>query len=1159
MTPLDRRLLGLARAAVAYLLLTVVLGLVAAALAIAQARLLADAISAAFLRGAGLEAIGPTLAFLGLVLAGRAATAWTQEASAHRAAAAVKARLRAAILERGVQLEARRASQHSSGEIVALATRGVDALDAYYARYLPQVPLAAIIPVAVVVAIAGADLVAAVTVGLTVPLIVVFMVLIGRAVEGHRRRRWQALTRLAHHFLDVVQGLPTLKVFGRAKAQVASLERVTDAYRIETMASLRIAFLSAFALEFFATLSVALVAVGIGIRLVEGSLDLRTGLFVLVLAPEAYLPLRQLGLHFHASEEGRGAIRSAFELIDTPLPAAGTRTDVPDLRTMRLRVDGVAVRQPDRDLLAPGGASFTIEPGEIVAITGANGAGKSTLLTAILGLVPLERGAILLVGSNGVTTSVAEFDPRRWRRQLAWVPQVPFLAAGTLADNIRLTAPAATDVDIRDALDAVGLYRFELAHAPRRGRARPVERGTAPPRRRPSARARSGPPPRRRADGGPRRRDRAGRAGGDRGPRPAARFDGRPRCPPARRHRDRGPGGAAHGPGLRRVARTDGRRMIREVLRLGRTVRGRLALSLLAGIGAAGSAVALTGTSAWLISRAAEQPPILYLMVAIVAVRAFGVSRGALRYAERLPAHDASLRILAAVRSRTYRRLDRLAPAGLADQRSGDLLSRLVADVDSLVDLWPRVVLPIAIASVVCAGTVLVVTALVPLAGVALAATLLVAAVGAPLAGWVVARRAEASIAPARGALSAAALDLLQAAPGARRGGRRRSRAVAPGHAVVGASARRGPVGDRRRGWRPRRVVVERRRGLAGARRRHRGRPGRCDRRCGPGRDRPAPDRDARAGGRPGAGRAADHPAPQRGRSPRRRPRPAGPDRRPTEPAALPAGPFGLRIRDLHARYAGTWPEVLDGVHLELGAGERALITGPSGSGKSTLAAVLLRFLDPSGGTVELIARSGPVDIRSLAADDVRRVVGLCAQDAHLFNSTIAENVRLARPGASDDELRRALGRAHLLEWIDTLPDGLDTFVGEAGARLSGGQRQRLELARSILADRPILVFDEPTEHLDEATAAALTEDLLAAAAGRTAIFITHRPELHGGCGAAGHARSGSWAFGGQRGSAAFRVTGQLVEHPAHATARLGLRLAFGILRARPARPDTRR
>lgn len=457
MTPLDRRLVGLARAALAHLAVSVLLGLITASLAIAQAGLLADAVSATFLRGAGLDALGGTLAALGFVLLGRAATGWVQESNAHRASAAVKSRLRQAILDRAVRLGPRWSSAGGTAEIVALATRGVDALDAYYAKYLPQIALAVIIPAAVVAALVSADLVAAVTVAVTVPVIVVFMVLIGRTAEGHRRRRWQALTRLAHHFLDIVQGLSTLKVFGRARAQVAALERVTDDYRIETMAALRIAFLSAFALEFFATLSVALVAVGVGLRLVTGDLDLRTGLFVLVLAPEAYLPLRQLGLHFHASEEGRAAIRSAFELIDTPSPVAGVRTDVPDLRAGLLRVDGVAVRQPGRDLLAPDLVSFVLHPGQIVAISGPSGAGKSTLLMAILGLIPVDGGAISAVGPDGQALEIGELDPALWRRQLAWVPQAPFLVSGTVADNIRLTAPEASDAAIRNALGAVGL------------------------------------------------------------------------------------------------------------------------------------------------------------------------------------------------------------------------------------------------------------------------------------------------------------------------------------------------------------------------------------------------------------------------------------------------------------------------------------------------------------------------------------------------------------------------------------------------------------------------------------------------------------------------------------------------------------------------------
>ena len=536
--------------------------------------------------------------------------------------------------------------------------------------------------------------------------------------------------------------------------------------------------------------------------------------------------------------------------------------------------------------------------------------------------------------------------------------------------------------------------------------------------------------------------------------------------------------------------------MIREVLRLGRTVRGRLALSLLAGIGAAASAVALTGTSAWLISRAAEQPPILYLMVAIVAVRAFGVSRGALRYAERLPAHDASLRILGEVRARTYRRLERLAPAGLADHRTGDLLSRLVADVDGLVDLWPRVVLPIAIAVVVCSGVVLVVAALVPAAALALAITLFVAAVGAPVAGWVVARRAEARIAPARGALSAATLDLLQAAPELVAAGvedRELARLTDLSTALERAEARSATgagagvlIASLSGGTAVWLALVA---GVAAVRAGAIGGVALAVVVLLPiathelvGGLAPVAQQLTRlraAADRLGAVLARPDPAAD-----------------PAESAALPAGPYGVRIRDLRARYgpaprmsstASTWRS---------GPGSGRSSSGRAGPARAPWRRSCCASSIPRPGRSSWSHPSGAVDIGRLTGDDVRTVVGLCAQDAHLFDSTIAENVRLARPGASDDEIRVALGQAHLLEWIDTLPDGLDTFVGEAGARLSGGQRQRIELARSILADRAVLIFDEPTEHLDEATAAALTADLLAAADGRTAIFITHRAEL---------------------------------------------------------------
>ena len=532
------------------------------------------------------------------------------------------------------------------------------------------------------------------------------------------------------------------------------------------------------------------------------------------------------------------------------------------------------------------------------------------------------------------------------------------------------------------------------------------------------------------------------------------------------------------------------------VVRLAGPVRGRLALAILAGVGAAAAAVGLTATSAWLISRAAEHPPVLYLMVAIVAVRAFGVGRGALRYAERLASHDAAFRILAELRADAYRRLERLAPTGLSEYRSGDLLSRLVADIDGLADVWLRVLLPYAVAGIVGGGAVLLVAALVPAAGAGLAVTLLIVAAGAPLAAGLVARRAERRIAPARGHLATAAVELLRGAPElvvagaaerrladlAQLDGRVReaeARSAAGSGVGAGVTSLAGGVAV----WfaLASGIVAVRVGSLGGVA-------------LAVVVLTPIAVHELVAGLAPAAqqlprlGVAAARVAEVLDRR--------DPVTEPARPAALPAGPYGLRIRGLRARYLADGPDILGGVDLDLRAGERALVSGPSGAGKSTLAAVLLRFLDPSGGTIELVGSDGSMEITHLAGDDVRRIVGLCAQDVHVFDTTIAENVRLARPAATDEELWSALRAARLADWVESLPDGLETSVGEHGARLSGGQRQRLGLARALLADWPVIIFDEPTEHLDESAAVQLTVDLLAAAAGRTAIFITHRPEL---------------------------------------------------------------
>ncbi|MEI7744089.1 MAG: ABC transporter transmembrane domain-containing protein, partial [Chloroflexota bacterium] len=379
----SRRLLLAGRSATGGLVAAVILGVAAALLAVVQAWLLARAISGAFLGGEGIGELAPVLAALACVLAARSLAGWAADIAAQWISARVKADLRAALLGRAVLLGPRWAAEQASGELVLLATRGLDALDGYYGRYLPQAVLAAIVPLAVVLCLFAVDGVAALTVMLTVPLIPVFMVLVGRMSATHRARRWATLSRLARRFGDVVAGLPTLRAFGAAEAQVAILRRITDGYRTTTMATLRIAFLSAMVLELLATISVALVAVGVGLRLAAGTLTLDIGLFALVLAPEAYLPLRRLGAEFHASEEGVTAAARAFEVIDAGLPAAGGAAPVP-ARIVGVVIDGVSVEQPGRQVRAPDGATFEVRAGEVVSVTGSSGCGKSTLLAVVL-------------------------------------------------------------------------------------------------------------------------------------------------------------------------------------------------------------------------------------------------------------------------------------------------------------------------------------------------------------------------------------------------------------------------------------------------------------------------------------------------------------------------------------------------------------------------------------------------------------------------------------------------------------------------------------------------------------------------------------------------------------------------------------------------------
>ncbi|MFC4501202.1 MULTISPECIES: thiol reductant ABC exporter subunit CydD [Streptomyces] len=1121
MKPIDPRLLRYARATRFFLMAVIGLGAVGALLVIAQAMLIAEVVVGAFLHGLSVAELRTPLLLLVAVAVGRALVSWLTELAAHRAGAAVKSELRGRLLERATALGPGWLSGQRTGSLVALATRGVDALDDYFSRYLPQLGLAVVVPVAVLARIVTEDWVSAAIIVGTLPLIPVFMVLIGWATQSRMDRQWRLLSRLSGHFLDVVAGLPTLKVFGRAKAQAESIRRITGEYRQATMRTLRIAFISSFALELLSTLSVALVAVTIGMRLVHGEMDLYIGLVILVLAPEAYLPLRQVGAQYHAAAEGLAAAEEIFAVLETPVPASGT-TVVP---AGRLAFEGVTVRYPGRSADAVSDVSFVVEPGETVALVGPSGVGKSTLLHTLLGFVRPDEGRVRVGGVD-----LADADLEQWRSRIAWVPQRPHLYAGTVAENVRLARPDADEAAVRRALADAGALDFVDALPDGLGTVLGEDgAGLSAGQRQRLALARAFladrpvlllDEPTAALDGETEaevvaavRRLAAGRTVLLVVHRPAllgvadrverldavAAADAVTGVDAVESHRPVEATAAVSPTPLETAAlasddpetpSTPSRaRVLTRVRAMAGPRRGRLALALLLGSLALGSAVGLMATSGWLISRASQQPPVLYLMVAVTATRAFGIGRAVFRYAERLVSHDAVLRMLADTRVAVFRRLERLAPAGLRSTRRGDLLTRLVADVDALQDYWLRWLLPAGGAVVVSAGSVAFTAWLLPEAGAVLAAGLLAAGVGVPLVTGAVARRAERRLAPARGVLGTRTADLLtgtaeltvagalsartaevRAADGVlTRIASRAATATALGagltalvsgltFAAAGLVGAQAVVAGRLDGVTMAVVVLtplaafEAVLGLPLAVQ-YRQRVRRSAERVFEVLDSPEPVRE------------------------------------PERPRTAPASPFPLVVHGLTARHAGQGRDALAEVDLTLAEGRRIAVVGPSGSGKTTLAQVLLRFLDAGAGSYTL----GGVDAYELDGDDVRRLVGLCAQDAHLFDSSVRENLLLARKGASEDELRDALARARLLEWADGLPDGLDTLVGEHGARLSGGQRQRLALARALLADFPVLVLDEPAEHLDLPTADALTADLLAATEDRTTVLITHR------------------------------------------------------------------
>ncbi|GIM93365.1 thiol reductant ABC exporter subunit CydC [Paractinoplanes toevensis] len=1171
--PVDPRLLRHARSSRAGVAALALLGAGQAAATIAIAVALTLIIA---------EQRGWAVALLTGAYAVRAALSWTEQVVAVRTAARVTDELRRSLLTALPRRGPAWVARFGAGRLTTVLTSGLDSLRPWFSGYLPSVILGVTLPLLVIVVMALVDPASALIALLTLPLIPVLGALIGWATEARARARWQADARLAGHFLDVVRGLPTLRVFGRATRQTGTIATLTDQHRTATLRVLRVAFLSSTALDLVGTLSVGLIAVEAGLRVAAGHLPLAPALLVILLAPEAYRPLREMAARYHAATDATAAITDMDEVLRAPttpppptaalhspptpppraaddgatptLPAAvsgeGLRTApaspisaraagarsvvssgaVPP-RPVGVSVSGLRARYTGAASDALVLPDLTVSAGEIVALSGPSGSGKTTALRVLAGLHEARTGAVVAGETRYLpqrptlphARTVADLFPGgAARAALSKVgltgeltPETPLGDHGTgvsagqrhrLALAVLLhqaaTTPATLLLDeptahldpetehrvitqLRAAAEA-GSAILVVAHRPALLAAAdrviplaPPESAAHAPAVRRSAPLPSLAPRPRTEDPGPRRAPDTSR-------RPAvARLSENFR--PRATTRDLVELSSAADPNSTRSQRehsgpaTSSAASPHGLAKPPPTPTWTAVVALGGGSSLAG--LLLTGAAAWLLVRAATLPPVLTLSAAVVLVRGSAVARPLLRYLERLLAHDIAFAHLGSRRAAVYTALIPRTP-GPNLRRRGDLLDRVAADVDARVDGLLRGRLPAASAAVTLAVAVTAAVATAPSPALPLLAGLVIAAVLAPALAARQAAREDAATATARARLRDAmveTVDGLEELPTGSPVPAERSRALSTLESRAARSSGRATA-LAHLGWGV--AVAGTAWSLAGvalpaewtavlllvvvalgetvltlpeaaiARR-----------------------REAGATARLAALTATPVPA-------------AFP---PDGPAGSAPVIGGLSVRGLAAGWAADRAPVLRDFDLDLPAGAHVAVTGRSGSGKSTLGAVLARLLDPRDGTI--IAGNGR-DLRTFPEAAVRGRIVLAGDDTgHIFASTVRENLRLARPAASDAELRVVLDRVRLGGWLDGLPDGLGTWLGTGGTTVSGGQARRLATARALLADPEVLILDEPTEGLDADLAESLMADLLDASAGRTVLLLTHRRE----------------------------------------------------------------
>jgi ATP-binding cassette subfamily C protein CydCD len=1157
-----------------------------------QAWLLSIAVDRVFLHGQGLAPVAPWLWGILVSVILRAGCLWAGDVLAQDSANQAKSSLRQKLLAHLYLLGPAYIQGERSGELVNTAVEGIETLDDYITQYLTARTLAFLSPALVFLVILALDPWSSLVLLFAGPMLLLLLALIGGRAKAITEQRFLELSWMSAFYLDILQGLATLKMFGRSQEQADNIEKISQHYARTTMEILRTAFQTSLVMEWAATAATAMVALEVSLRLMGKAMEYPEALAVLILTPSFFLPLRQMAMKYHIGTSGKAAAKRVFEILDHDKDHVSeqiheTTDAVPMARehpqndavatTWGIQFKNVHFSYGERPALR--GLNMDIPTGKITALVGATGAGKSTVANLLLHFIEPAEGHITLIrdpwhapldGDNPPASSgIDTFDLEYWREQIAWVPQRPHLFDGSVADNIRLGKPDASLDEVMQATKDANAHDFIQA-LPQGYETLLGERGT-------------------RLSGGQRQRIAIARAFLKNAPllildeatshlderNEAAILEALKRLVKDRTtlviaHRlrlayaadqivvlDQGRAVACgdhaslleSSEAYRRLVRAGEMNVsvattipvagigdpgpmtsaqVREIddssyqrnLNLPEPIAPRqesilsrllhilapfhwwIALAILLGFATVGASIGLMAISAYLISRAALANEVVELSLAITGVRFFALARAALRYAERYVTHTTTFRILTRLRVWFYRSVEPLAPARLQAYHSGDLLARCVADIETLENFYVRVITPPLTASLVTILACILLGSFNLYLGLALLVFLGLTGIALPLLTRWLGRQPAVDLASARAGLNVVVLDEIQGMADLLAYGQAKNHQALTHQLTQNFNALQRRLAQIRglnnglvalftglaawmililaiplvsngnisgvylallplaaiasfEAFQPLSTSLHYlENGQAAAQRLF--------------ELTDAPAKTASSTGSP-----CD----------------------PPRPASLPKDDFSIDVQDVSFKYGPNEPWALHGLSFHIPSNGRMGILGPSGAGKTSLVNLLLRFWEYQAGRICI----GGQELRSMRGEDVRKLIGVVSQDVHLFNASLRDNLLLANPEASEEEVASACHLAQLDDFIQALPDGTNTLLGENGLLLSGGQRQQVAIARAILKGAPILILDEATANLDPATAQAVIRALETFIAGRTTIIISHQqPVLKG-------------------------------------------------------------